>query len=67
MSVPTRTLLTSKAIAAAQTILSAALLTGLDISDTTVKPKSPPKPLSKILPEQTGSAGSICFVVRRPG
>ncbi|EED87334.1 predicted protein [Thalassiosira pseudonana CCMP1335] len=67
MLVPTRTFFTTKAIVAAQTILSAALLTGMDISSTKVKPKSPPKPLLEILPKQTGSASSICFVIRRPG
>ncbi len=50
-----------------QTILSASLLTSLDISNLTVKPKSPPEPLSEILPEQTESAGIICFIIHRPG
>jgi hypothetical protein len=67
MLVSTRTFFTTKAIVAAQTILSAALLTGMDISSTKVKPKSPPKPLLEILPKQTGSASNICFVIRRPG
>jgi hypothetical protein len=58
----------SSKMEAAQSALSAALLTALDIGDDgVVKPSSAPEPFSTILPRLTGSSGSICFVVRRPG
>lgn len=73
MSIPSRMILSAK-MEAAQSLLSKALLASLDFNnndDGTVTPSSSsshPQPLSQILPQQhTGSRGSICFVVRRPG
>jgi len=72
MSIPARMILSAK-MEAAQSLLSKALLTTLDFNndDGTVTPSSSsphPQHLSQIIPEQhTGSLGSICFVVRRPG
>lgn len=66
MSIPSRMILSTK-MEAAQSLLSKALLTALDINDGAITPSSSPQSLSQILPQQTGSSGSICFVVRRPG
>jgi hypothetical protein len=57
----------SSKMEAAQSALSAALLTALDVGDDGVVKPSSAEPLSAILPRHTGSSGSICFVVRRPG
>jgi len=66
MSIPSRMALSSK-MEAAQSLLSKAILTALDIKDGGVSPASSPGPFSEVLPQHTGSSGSICFVVRRPG
>ena len=65
MVVPERMLMSAKMVDAAKTLVSKALLTSLDIEDSTVKPAPTSQPLSEVLP--TGSHGSVCFVVRRPG
>lgn len=52
---------------AAQSLLSKAILIALDIKDGIVNPSSSPQPLSELLPQHTGSSGSICYVIRRPG
>ena len=59
----------SSKMEAAQSALSEALLTTLDISTSgsTVTPSASAQPLSEVLPTQSGPSGSICFVVRRPG
>ena len=57
----------SSKMEAAQSAISAALLTALDVGDDGVVKPSSAEPLSAILPRHTGSSGSICFVVRRPG
>eukprot|EP00985_Skeletonema_marinoi_P008151 scaffold3626_cov120-Skeletonema_marinoi.AAC.3 len=62
--VPDRMLLSAKMVDAART-LGKALLTSLDIESSTVTPASTSQPLSDVLP--SGSHGSVCFVVRRPG
>lgn len=64
MVVPDRMLLSAKMADAAQS-LGKALLTSLSIDNSTVTPSSTSQPLSEVLP--SGSHGSICFVVRRPG
>ena len=64
MVVPDRMLLSAKMADAAQS-LGKALLTSLNIDNSTVTPSSTSQPLSEVLP--SGSHGSICFVVRRPG
>jgi len=66
-----RMALTAK-MEAAQETLSTALLTALEFGNNSssgddVKPSLTSQPLSTILPRHTGSSGSICFVVRRPG
>lgn len=66
MLTPSHMILSAK-MEAAQSLLSKALLTALAIGGGTVAPSSSPRPLPQILPEHTGSLGSICFVVRRPG
>lgn len=67
MAIPSRMMLSSK-MEAAQSLLSKALLTSLDISsEGVVTPSSTPEPLSQVVSKHTGSCGSICFVVRRPG
>ncbi len=62
--VPDRRLLTAKMVDAARTLVSKALLTSLDIENSTVTPSSTSQPLSEVLPQ---NYGSVCFVVRRPG
>eukprot|EP00986_Skeletonema_menzelii_P017183 scaffold18095_cov143-Skeletonema_menzelii.AAC.3 len=64
MAVPERMLLSAKMADAART-LGKALLTSLNVENSTVTPSSTSQPLSEVLP--SGSHGSICFVVRRPG
>ena len=76
--IPSRMVLSAK-MEAAKSLLSNALLTSLDVSDSPrlsvvnsvklspVTPSSTSEPLSQVLPKHTGSCGSICFVVRRPG
>ena len=67
MAIPSRMMLSSK-MEAAQSLLSKALLTLLDISsEGVITPSSTPEPLSHVVSKHAGSCGSICFVVRRPG
>ena len=78
VTIPSRMVLSAK-MEAAKSLLSNVLLTSLDISPnkrlsvagsvtlSPVTPSSTSEPLSQVLPKHTGSCGSICFVVRRPG
>jgi len=66
MAIPSRMILSAK-MEAAQSLLSKALLTALDIGDGAVTPSASAQPLGEILPRHAGSSGSVCFVVRRPG
>jgi hypothetical protein len=52
----------------ARSAISSALFTALDFGgdDGIVRPSSS-EPFSSIHPKLTGTSGSICFVVRRPG
>ena len=52
---------------AAQSLLPDVLLTALNIHDGAVAPSASPQSLPHVLSRNTGSSGSICFVVRRPG
>jgi hypothetical protein len=66
MVVPNRMILSAKMEEAARSI-SKTLLTSLNIENSTVSPSTTSQSLSEILPNNTGTHGSVCFVVRRPG
>lgn len=63
MAVPARMLLSAK-MEAAQSMLSKALLSALDIDTESPIPSvksSDAKPFSDVIPSHTGPSGSICF------